>query len=333
MSHIPVLQKEVLEYLAPRPNENFIDCTIGGGGHSAAISERIAPGGKILGIEWDFELYKKLAAKIKNKKQEIKNNLILVCDNFANLEKIVKKHNFKPVQGILFDLGLSSWHLEESERGFSFLKDEPLIMRYCWKQETQDPKSKIQPQPISNGLGCPAPNNKRLGQNFKELLTAEKIINEWSESDIERILREYGEERFTKKIAQKIVEQRRINRIKSTFQLVEIIKKAVPQWYCRQKRHPATKTFQALRIAANHELENLKQALLQALDILEPKGRIAVISFHSLEDRIVKSFFKEKKREGLLNILTKKPIIPTLKEISSNPRSRSAKLRVAVKTN
>jgi len=299
LAHIPVLQKEVLEYLSPRANENFIDCTVGGGGHSAAISERILPKGKILGIEWDVELYKKLlAAKIKNQKSKIKNNLILVNDNFVNLKRIVERCGFKPIHGILFDLGFSSWHLEESGRGFSFQKDEILDMRY-------NPKT--------------------------QKILAKDILNSWSEENIEKILKEYGEERFAKKIARKIIEQRRANPIKSTFQLVKIIKMAIPSWYCHQKINFATKTFQALRITVNFELENLKRALPAALEILEPNGRLVVISFHSLEDRVVKLFFREWKKEGLVSVLAKKPLSPDQKEIKLNSRARSAKLRAAIK--
>jgi len=293
--HIPVLPKEVIEYLDPKPNENFIDCTIGEGGHTTAILERNKPKGKVLGIEIDPELYQKLKsrmAEIRNSKLETRNRLILVNDSYVNLAETVRKQRFKPVSGILFDLGFSSWHLEESGRGFSFEKNEPLDMRY----------------------------------NPENPLTAEKIVNNWSEREIEKILREYGEERFTKRIAREIIQERKIKPIKTTFQLVETIKKSTPIWYHHRRIHPATRTFQALRIAVNDELNNLKKALPQAVEILEKDGRLAVISFHSLEDRIVKNFFREN-----LKILTKKPIRPSLEEIEINPRSRSAKLRVGQK--
>jgi 16S rRNA (cytosine1402-N4)-methyltransferase len=289
--HIPVLQKEVIQYLNPKPNENFIDCTIGEGGHAAAILERNGPKGKVLGIELDPELYKRLKAA------EIKNRLILVNDSYVNLKEIVEREKFRSVSGILFDLGMSSWHLEESGRGFSFLKDEPLDMRY----------------------------------NPESSLTAEKILNYWSVQEIEKILKEYGEERFAKKIAQKIIELRKIKPIETTFQLVEIVKSATPHWYHRKKIHPATRTFQALRITVNDELNNLRKTLPQTIEILKPGGRLVVISFHSLEDRIIKNFLKEKAKENILKILTKKPIKPSLKEIKINPRSRSAKLRACQK--
>ena len=280
--HIPVLKKEVLQYLDPKPNENFIDCTISGGGHTYTILEKIKPNGKVLGIELDKDICDKLSlSKI--------DRLVLTNDSYTNLKKIVEKYSFRPVQGILFDLGMSSWHLEESGRGFTFLKDEPLDMRYSLEND----------------------------------LTAEEILNNYSQEEIEKILKEYGEERFAKRIAKRIIQHRPI---KSTFQLVEIIKKAVPGK--RTKIHPATRTFQALRIAVNDELNNLKKALFQAVEVLEKGGRIVIISFHSLEDRIVKNFFKDSN----LNILTKKPVIPSQEEIKVNRRSRSAKLRAATKT-
>lgn len=303
--HIPVLQKEVLQYLDPKPNENFIDATAGQGGHTFAILEKNGPKGKVLGIEWDEEIIENLEDKIKNFK-EIKNRLILVCDNYVNLEKIVERERFKKVSGILFDLGISSWHLEESKRGFSFLKNEILDMRY----------------------------------NLQNPLTAEKILNYWSKPEIEKILKDFSEEQFAEKIASQIINERKIRPIKTTFQLVKIIKQAVPAWYQYKKIHSATKTFQALRIAVNDELENIKKVLPQTLRILGSGGKLVIISFHSLEDRIVKIFLRENFKtpleknsltgqSGNLKILTKKPIRPSFEEIKFNPRSRSAKLRAA----
>jgi len=295
MNHVPVLQKEVIQYLDPKTNENFIDCTVGGGGHALAILERNVPKGKVLGIDADPETIKNLQSGISNK--EFKKRLILVSDNFANLKEIVRRERFTKVLGILFDLGMSSWQLESSGRGFSFLKQEPLDMRY-------DPKGP---------------------------LTAEKIVNFWSESEIEKTLREYGEEKFAGTIAREIVRERNVRPIKSTSQLVNIIRRAVPSGYLHQKIHFATRTFQALRIAVNDELNNLEKALPQSLEILNRRGRIAVISFHSLEDRIVKNFLKQKVQENVLQALNKKPITPSREEIKINPRSRSAKLRAAIK--
>lgn len=296
MTHIPVLQQEVIQFLNPQPNKNYIDCTFGEGGHSLALLEKIKPNGKILAIEIDPVLYKKGLLK----KKRLGERLILVNDSFVNLEKIVKKLNFQNVHGVLFDLGISSWHLEESGRGFTFKKDEPLLMRYNGKSNNQ-------------------------------VLTAYKILNEWESEKIEKILKEYAQEKFAKRIAIEIEKARKKTPIETTFQLVEIIRKAVPLVYQKRKIHFATKTFLALRIATNEEIENLKKGLEQALRILEKKGRLAVISFHSTEDKIVKEFFRERKKRGELKILTKKPIIPSNEEVIKNPRSRSAKLRVGEK--
>jgi len=302
--HVPVLKKEVLEILDPKPNQNFIDCTIEEGGHALAILEKTNPNGKILGIDWDQEVIKSLKSKVESLK--LSQRLILVNDSFVNLKEIVKKENFKDVEGILLDLGLSSWHLEKSGRGFTFQKDEPLDMRY---------------NIITFG---------RSDQSYYEL-TAGKILNEWPEKEIEKILKEYGQERFAKRISKKIIEERKIKPIRTTFQLVEIIKRATPVWYHHKKIHFATRTFQALRIAINDELENLKKVLPQALEILERNGKLVVISFHSLEDLIVKNFFKKNFKKGLLKIITKKLIRPSAEEMKSNPRSRSARLRSALK--
>ncbi|MEK7123410.1 MAG: 16S rRNA (cytosine(1402)-N(4))-methyltransferase RsmH [Patescibacteria group bacterium] len=288
--HFPVLTKEVLEFLNPRLGENFIDCTVDGGGHAREILKKISPDGKLLGIDLDSEM-------IKNTRLEINDeNLILVNENFKNLKKIIEEKKFSRVSGILIDLGWSSTQIEKSGRGFSFLKDEPLDMRYS-----------------SSGM------------------TAAEAANQLSEKDLADIFWQYGEERFSRRIAKKIVEARKKKRILTTFDLVEAVKTAVPRSYERGRIHPATRVFQGLRIYVNQELENLKEVLPQAVEILAPGGRLAVISFHSLEDRIVKNFFREMKKEGRLEILTKKPVVPSDEEIKLNPRSRSAKLRVCRK--
>lgn len=293
MIHIPVLLKEVIEYLNPKSRDNFIDCTINGGGHSLAILEKIAPDGKILGIDLDSGAIENLELRIEN--GEFKKRLILVNDNFVNLENIVKENNFGSVAGILVDLGMSSNQIEESGRGFSFMRDEFLDMR----------------------LG-PGKND----------LTAAEIINRWREADLAGIFYEYGEERFSRRIAEKIIEERRKNKIETTFQLIEIIKKAVPVRFHHSRIHFATRVFQALRIAVNGELDNLKNVLPQMLDILKSGGRGAVISFHSLEDRIAKNFIRDEFKKGDIKILTKKPVVASQEEINENPRARSAKLRV-----
>ncbi len=291
--HFPVMKEEVIQYLNPKPCENFVDCTVGEGGHAVAILERNGPSGKVLGVDCDPALIERLKLKIEGTDYE--NRLTLVCGNFANLNAIVEEHGFNRVSGVLFDLGFSSWHLEESRRGFSFLRDEPLDMRYNPQQNT---------------------------------LTAEAILNYWSAKDIERVLRVYGEERFSRRIAEEIVRSRPL---KTTVDLVMAVERATPTWYHRRRIHFATKTFQALRIAVNSELQSLEKALPQAVDIMERGGRLVVIAFHSLEDRIVKNFMRNKAKEGILKILTKKPLKPSKEEVAKNPRSRSARLRAATK--
>lgn len=294
--HIPVLLNEVLNYINPGPGKQFIDCTAGSGGHSIALLNRITPEGRILGIEIDKDIFAVFNSEIS--RLDLKN-LELVNDSYTNIKKIAERHNFNQVDGILFDLGLSSWQLEESGRGFSFQKDEPLIMRFDGHGE--------------NGA------------------TAEEIINRYSYDELVKVLKDYGEERFARSIAGKVVSQRKNRPIKTTLELVNIVAKSVPGWYRKQRIHFATKTFQALRIAVNRELENIKLGISEAIDILKPSGRILVISFHSLEDKIIKNFFKEQAKVGNLKILTKKPIVATKEEVRVNPRSRSAKLRMAEK--
>jgi 16S rRNA (cytosine1402-N4)-methyltransferase len=297
--HIPVLKMQTIEYLNPQSNENFIDCTFGEGGHSKNILEMNGPEGKVLGIEIDTELYNNFQKKqfdLSNKK--LFERLILVNNSYIHLRKIVEQHNFKPIDGVLLDAGISNWHLKESGRGFSFQKDEPLDMRYNPKETP---------------------------------LTAYEIVNSFSEQEIEKILKDYGEEKFARQIAKKIVEKRAKKPLKTTLDLVEVIWSSLPSWYKHKGIHPATKTFQALRILVNSELDNLGQLLNLAADVLSKNGRLVVISFHSLEDRIVKKFFQRANQINMFEILTKKPIVATEEEIESNPKSRSAKLRAARK--
>jgi len=295
MIHTAVLKKEVLEYLDPKQNENFVDCTIGEGGHSEDILEKNGPEGKVLGIDLDPQQI--VASQWLH--VQFKDRIVLTNDSYVNLTEIIKRKEFQPINGILLDLGMSSAQLEAAHKGFSFKIDQGLDMRY----------------------------NDEGGYT----LTAEKIVNEWSEEKIAEILENYGEEKFARKIAKKIVEQRKQGRIKTTFGLIEIIKDATTSSYWRAKIHYATRTFQALRIAVNDELENIKKVLPQALSILAPEGRLVVISFHSLEDRIVKKFLANESKKGKLKILTKKPITASRDELGKNPRARSAKLRVAIK--
>lgn len=293
MIHTAVLKKEVLEILDPGQNQNFVDCTIGEGGHTALILEKNGPEGKVLGIDLDPQQI----SSSKWLEANFKNRIILVNDSYVNLKEIIERKSLSPVNGVLLDIGMSSAQLVRADKGFSFQVDQGLDMRY----------------------------------NETSYLTAEMIVNEWSEEKIEEVLREYGEEKFSKKIAKNIVEHRKQGRIKTTFQLIEIIKDATPSVYWRGKIHYATRAFQALRIAVNDELENLKRVLPEALSVLSSEGKLVVISFHSLEDRIVKQFLAEKSKEGLVKILTKKPITAGSKELGENPRARSAKLRAVIK--
>ena len=341
--HVPVLKKEVIRYLNPKPGRNFIDCTLGGGGHAEELARLVRPSGKVLGIDLDEDAIK----FVKSKKIP---NLTIIKDNYKNLKKIKNAKFNHRINGILLDLGLSSAQLESSGRGFSFQKDEELDMRFGKMLEVRCQKSK--PHHLTSNIQHPTS------------LTAKNIINQWPERELIKIFREYGEEPQARKIAEAIVKSRKIKPIRTTFCLSKIItqikghnsinKKSSPAKgkdklrLTSQRRgiHPATRVFQALRIATNNELENLKQTLSQCVSILEPGGRLAIISFHSLEDRIVKNFFRLASRDCLcpprfpicqchhkktLKRITKKPVVPTAHEISSNPRSRSAKLRVAEK--
>ena len=287
--HIPVLLDETIHYLAPSDNQAFIDCTFGEGGHSLEILHHLDPKGRLLGIDYDSDA---VTAAVK-KFASYKNQLTLVCDNFTNLSSIAKKHHFEKVDGILLDLGFSSSQIEKSGLGLSFWENELLDMRISLKSGH---------------------------------LTAQEIINRWSEYKLEKIFKEYANEQKAKKIAHLITQSRQKEKIRYSLQLAKIIEQAFPNRFSH--RHPATKVFQALRIAVNHELENLELVLPQATDILKKEGKLAVISFHSGEDRIVKNFFRQ---NANFKILTKKPIQPSIAEIKNNRRCRSAKLRVAQK--
>lgn len=288
--HVPVFLNEVLEHLAPKSGETFIDGTLGDGGHAEEILERIAPNGVLLGIDLDQGAIDRSRVRLAR----FGSHFITERGNYRDLATIAEKHGIRAANGILLDLGISSAELDESGRGFSFQKDEPLDMR----------------------MGV-------------EGLTAAEIVNSAPKDELARIIRLYGEERYANRIAEEIVRRRRRKRIITTVELVETIREAVPQNYERGRIHPATRTFQALRIAVNDELQGLREALPQAVRSLALGGRIAVISFHSLEDRIVKHFFRDSEE---LRIVTKKPIRPIQKEIIENPRARSAKLRVAERT-
>jgi 16S rRNA (cytosine1402-N4)-methyltransferase len=287
--HIPVLLNEVIELLNPKNGEFFIDGTFGAGGHSRKILEIIGNKGSLLAFDWDKK------AKERNESFLTEKNVVFVNDNFIRIKDVLREKNLSKADGLLLDLGFSSDQLSDSGKGFSFKKDEPLIMSY--------------------------------GENG---LTAYDVVNSYSEEDIEGIIKDLGEERFSKRIAKAITNDRKKEPIKTSFQLAKIIRNAVPRNYERRRIDPATRTFQALRIFVNSELENLKTVLGDLESILKKEGRIVVISFHSLEDRIVKNYLRNFKNEKKVELLTKKPIIASWQEVSNNPRSRSAKLRGAI---
>jgi 16S rRNA (cytosine1402-N4)-methyltransferase len=301
--HKPVLLKESIEALVVQPGGRYIDCTLGCGGHTLAILQKSAPGGQVLGIDADPEAIRNAQENL----MEYRQSVLLVNDNFSNIDKICQQYNFMPVHGILFDLGLSSYQLEDDPRGFSFQRNAALDMRF-------------------------SPN---------QIITAADIVNTYSETELALLLREYGEEPFSGRIARHIVEGRPVS---TTVQLAGIITEAVGGR--REKIHPATRTFQALRIAVNRELETLDQALSKSVDVLGIGGRLVVISYHSLEDRLVKRFMQKESKDCVcppevlvcqcahkasLKVINKKVLAPTFEEIRSNPRSRSAKLRIAEK--
>jgi 16S rRNA (cytosine1402-N4)-methyltransferase len=302
--HQPVMLEEVLEFLRPQPRGFFIDATVGLGGHAEAILKASHPGGKLLGIDQDLEALNRAADRLA----PFQSRFQLVHANFYQLREIALQRQMSKCDGILFDLGVSSLQLDLPERGFSFQKDGPLDMRMDREQS----------------------------------ITAEEIVNYYPEKDLANILFQFGEESFSRRIARSIVKARPL---RSTVQLADVVAKALP--FQRARRiHPATKTFQALRIFVNDELGRLAQAIKAAVELLSPGGRIVIISFHSLEDRIVKESFRSHSREcvcprssatcvcgnrKILRLLTRKPLLPGVKETSENPRSRSAKLRVAEK--
>jgi len=281
-----------------------IDCTFGGGGHSLEICKRY-PNVKIIALDQDKGAF----IKAKDKFKDLNCDIDFVNLNFKDLDKVFPKSDLgEKVDGIIFDLGLSSDQLENSGRGFSFMKNEPLLMTM-----------KENPLP--------------------EDVTALDVVNGWSEKSLADIIYGYGEERYSRRIAKAIVDARQKTEIKTTAELVKIIENAVPAGYKRghakgraNRIHYATKTFQALRIAVNDELGVLKIGLEKGFKVLKKGGRMSVISFHSLEDRIVKKFYKEIEREGFAKLINKKPITATKEEIKNNPRSRSAKLRILEKT-
>ncbi len=308
--HKTVLLNETIDGLNLNSGSLVVDCTFGGGGHSAEICKRYK-GVKIIALDQDKSAFKKAKAKF----EKLDCDISFINTNFADLDKVFsqKKDFGEKVNGMIFDLGLSSDQLENSGRGFSFMKDEPLLMTM-----------KEPARPHDEGAG---------GNPSEYLLTARDIVNTWAETSLADIIFGYGEEKLSRRIARAIVDAREQAEIKTTFDLVKIIEGAVGRAYKKQKVHCATRTFQALRIAVNDELGVLERGLSKGFEILGERGRMAVISFHSLEDRITKKFFKKLEKEKRAILINKKPILATVEEIKNNPRSRSAKLRVLEKVN
>lgn len=279
--HKPVLLAEVLEILKVKPGGRYIDATVGEGGHALAIARK---GGSVLGIEQDPEV-------LKEARRNLGGKAILAEGNFREIDRIAEENSFTGADGVLMDLGISSWHLESSGRGFSFQRDEPLDMR-------ADPN---------------------LG------VTAADLLNGLSKDELTKVFKQFGEEERAGQLAGAVVRSRSLRPFRTTGDLIEAVESVKGKK--KEKLHPATKIFQALRIAVNDELVNLRSALPRAFGVLGRGGTLAVISFHSLEDREVKRFFAETAKAGLGEILTAKPTAPSPKEVSRNPRSRSAKLR------
>lgn len=288
-AHTTVLLQESIDYLNCRPGKIYVDCTLGGGGHTRAILEAIGPTGKVVAIDQDQEALQ----AAKEKLADYSEQLIFINNNFGNLSLVLEELAIKQVAGIMFDLGVSSYQLDNPERGFSYQHNAPLDMRMDIEQET----------------------------------TAADLVNNLTVEEIGRIIWQYGEERWSKRIAQFIGEARNRKPLETTGELVEVIKAAIPAGARRQGPHPAKRTFQALRIAVNDELEVFRKAIKAGIPYLEEGGRMCVISFHSLEDRIAKHTFRELKQERTVRVLTTKPILPSEQEVEGNPRARSAKLR------
>ena len=303
--HISVLLDETIDGLDIKPDGIYVDGTLGGGGHSYEILRRLSPKGRLIGIDQDGEALKAAGERLK----EFEKQITLVRSNYCEIDKVLKELNVEKVDGILLDIGVSSYQLDNLERGFSYKSDAPLDMRMDTRQE----------------------------------LTAADVVNTYSENELFKIIKDYGEDKFAKNIAKHIVLARKEKPLENTRELSEVIKRAIPMKVQAKGGHPAKKTFQAIRIEVNQELTVLKESIDKMIDLLKPNGRICIITFHSLEDRIVKTKFREnenpctcppnfpvcvcgKKSKG--KVITRKPIIPSEDEIEENKRAKSSKLRI-----
>lgn len=289
--HVPVMGREVIDLLAPPVGGCFLDGTLGLAGHSLLIAKHIGPSGHLIGLDKD----QAALSLARGKLSEFEGRLDLVHSDFRSFDVVLNKLGIKAVDGMLFDLGISSFQLDDPHRGFSFRSEGPLDMRM-----DQD-----------------------------ALVTAKDMVNTLGEEELADVIYNFGEERFSRRIAKAIVQYRSRKPVETTKELEEIIFKSVPVSYRRQRIHPATRTFQAVRIAVNRELESLTTVMNKCSDYLKVGGRIGVIAFHSLEDRIVKERFRELSKSGVMSLITKKPLRPGDEEIQLNPRARSARFRVA----
>ena len=303
--HISVLRNECIEGLKIRPDGIYVDGTLGGAGHAAEVLKRLGPDGRLIGIDQD-----EVAVANGQEKLGMFSNVTIVRDNFRNFAAIMETLGIQTVDGVLLDLGVSSKQLDDGERGFSYMQDAPLDMR----MDRRNPR------------------------------TAAEIVNQYSQEELRRIIQDYGEERWSARIASCIVQEREKEPIRTTGDLVRIIKEAVPKGARQDGPHPAKRTFQALRIEVNQELSILEGAIRDMAERLSPGGRICILTFHSLEDRIVKQTFRSLEnpctcpkdfpvcvcgKKQVLRVITRKPILPGAEEVKENPRSRSAKLRIA----
>ena len=303
--HYSVLLQETVEQLLVRPDGIYVDGTVGGGGHALEVCKRLSKKGRFFGIDQDGEAIGAAAARLSDYTDQV----TLIRSNYSRMKEELKSCKVEAVDGIVLDLGISSYQLDEAQRGFTYREDAPLDMRMDQRQEK----------------------------------TAKDIVNGYSEQELYHMIRDYGEDKFAKNIAKHMVRAREIRPIETTEELVEVIKAAIPMKIRMQKGHPAKQTFQAIRIELNRELEVLKDSLNGMIDLLKPGGRICIITFHSLEDRIVKNIFRQNENPCTCpshfpvcvcgkvprgRVVTRKPILPTEKELEENSRSKSAKLRV-----
>ena len=291
--HIPAMSREVIDYLKLKPGQVIVDATLGTGGHSLGILKSISPGGKLIGIDRDEDSLNVCRGRLS----DFNSSLELVHANFVDLDQVLAKLGVDKIDGIIFDLGISTFQLKNAQRGFSFQEEGPLDMRL----------------------------------DKDSYISAYDLMNNLNESEISGILWNFGQERWHNRIARLLIQERAIQPIATTRQLADLVVRAIPYKYRKShyRIHPATRTFQAVRIAVNRELEIIESAIKKAVAILKEQARICVISFHSLEDRAVKLTFRQLKAEGLINIITPKPLTPLLSEIEANPSSRSSKFRVA----